>query len=45
MSTLIPQDIESFLYDIGTLQGGAPGAFEEYAKTAAALPIHSSAHL
>jgi hypothetical protein len=37
MSTLIPQDIEFFLYDIGTLQGGAPGAFEEYAKTAAAL--------
>lgn len=37
MSTLIPQDIESFLYEIGTLQGSAPGAFEAYAKNAAAL--------
>jgi hypothetical protein len=37
MSTLIPKDIESFLYELGNLQEGAPGAFELYAKTAAAL--------
>ena len=37
MSRLIPQDIETFLYELGTLQVDVPGAFEQYAKTAAAL--------
>jgi hypothetical protein len=37
MSKLIPQDIEEFLYDLGTLRDGVPGAYEEYAKTVAAL--------
>ena len=37
MSKLIPQDIEGFLCDLGTRRDGIPGAFEEYAKTAAAL--------
>jgi hypothetical protein len=34
---LIPQDIEDFLYDLGTSRYGIPGAFEEYVKTVAAL--------
>jgi hypothetical protein len=37
MSKLIPQDIEEFLYDLGTRRDGVPGAYEEYAKAAAAL--------
>ena len=37
MSRLIPQDIETFLHELGTLPGGAPGPFEQYAKAAAAL--------
>jgi hypothetical protein len=37
MSKLIPQDIEDFLYDLGTRRDVVPDAFEEYAKTAATL--------
>jgi hypothetical protein len=37
MSKLIPQDIESFLVDLSTFNADIPGAFEEYARTAAAL--------
>jgi hypothetical protein len=37
MSRLIPQDIETFLYELGTLQVGHTRAFEQYAKTSAAL--------
>ena len=37
MSKLIPQDIEDFLYDLGTRRDRVPDAFEEYAKAAAAL--------
>jgi hypothetical protein len=37
MSKSIPQDVEDFLYDLGTRRDSVPGAFEEYAKTAAAL--------
>ena len=37
MSKLIPQDIEDFLYDLGTRPDDTPGGFEEYARTAAAL--------
>jgi hypothetical protein len=37
MNRLIPQDIESFLYELGTLRVDVPGAFEQYARTAATL--------
>ena len=37
MTKLIPDDIESFLVELGTFDAGIPGAFEEYARTAAAL--------
>ena len=37
MSRLIPQDIETFLYELGTLKDGTPSAFEQYVKAAAAL--------
>jgi len=37
MSKLIPQDIEDFLYDLGTRSDGVPGAFEEYARSVAGL--------
>ncbi len=37
MSKLIPQDIESFLYKLGTLEEGTPSAIEQCAKIAATL--------
>ena len=37
MSRLLPQDVEDFLYELATHRDGDPDAFEEYAKTAAAL--------
>ena len=37
MSKRIPQDIEDFLYTLGTCDQIAPGAFEEYARTVATL--------
>lgn len=37
MSKSIPDDVEEFLYTLGTLQVGNPSALEEYAKTAATL--------
>lgn len=37
MSKSIPQDVEDFLYTLGTCDQIAPGAFEEYARTAATL--------
>jgi hypothetical protein len=37
MSKWIPQDIEHFLYELGTLKVRDQGAFELYAKTLAAL--------
>lgn len=37
MSKLIPQDIEDFLCDLATRGDVVPDAFEEYAKTVAAL--------
>ena len=37
MSKLIPQDVEDFLYDLGTRRDGSPGSFANYAKTAAGL--------
>jgi hypothetical protein len=37
MSKLLPQDIEDFLYELGTFDERVPGAFQEYVKTVAAL--------
>jgi hypothetical protein len=37
MSKSIPQDVEDFLYTLGTCDKIAPGAFEEYARTVATL--------
>lgn len=37
MSTLIPEDISSFLYELGNFQEPSPGTFEMFAKTTAAL--------
>jgi hypothetical protein len=37
MSKSIPQDVENFLYTLGTCDQIAPGAFEQYARTAATL--------
>lgn len=37
MSKSIPQDIEDFLYTLGTCDQIVPGSFEEYARTAATL--------
>lgn len=37
MSKLIPQDIEDFLYVLGTFKESVPDAFESYARTVAAL--------
>ena len=37
MSKRIPQDVEDFLYTLGTSEQIHPAAFEEYARTAATL--------
>jgi hypothetical protein len=37
MSALIPEDVESFLYELGNCQEHSLGAFERFAKTTAAL--------
>ena len=37
MNKSIPQDVEDFLYTLGTCDKIAPGAFEEYARTVATL--------
>ena len=37
MNKSIPQDVEDFLYTLGMCDQIAPGAFEEYARTAATL--------
>jgi hypothetical protein len=37
MSALIPDDIESFLYELGNCKESLPGTFENFAKTTAAL--------
>ena len=37
MSKRIPQDVEEFLYTLGTCEQIYPAAFEEYARTAATL--------
>jgi hypothetical protein len=37
MSKSLPQDVEEFLYILGTFDQVVPGAFELYAKTAATL--------
>ena len=37
MSALIPEDVESFLYEVGNCQEPSPGTFERFAKTTAAL--------
>jgi hypothetical protein len=37
MNKSIPQDVEDFLYTLGTCDQIAPGAFEEYARTVATL--------
>jgi hypothetical protein len=37
MSKLIPDDIESFLYELGTFKEDSPGSFERYGRLAATL--------
>ena len=37
MNRLIPEDIESFLFELGTFKTDVPGAYEEYARAAASL--------
>lgn len=37
MSTLIPREVDDFLFALGTFEDGAPEAFEEFAKTSANL--------
>ncbi len=37
MSKSLPEDVEEFLYTLGTFDQVVPGAFEVYAKTAATL--------
>lgn len=37
MSKSIPDDVEEFLYTLGTLQVANSSAFEQYAKTVATL--------
>jgi hypothetical protein len=37
MSKSLPQDVEAFLYALGTFEQAVPGAFEAYVKTAATL--------
>jgi hypothetical protein len=37
MSKLVLDDIESFLYELGTLKENAPGSFERYSRLAAML--------
>jgi hypothetical protein len=37
MSKRIPQDVEDFLYTLGTCEQIAPGPSEDYARTAATL--------
>ena len=37
MTKLIPQDIQTFLVELGTFRADIPSAFEEYARTVAAL--------